>query len=139
MISLGICLVLLLFVFAGCAESVRHEWYHPQGSANFGRDNYECTREAATVPQVTLPSGGPPRYPTGGGFLEGFQHGQALGAYNAAVEQAEAQRALRARLFAMCMQNRGYEWRQVTPKEALPRCADVPPSRIASGEVVYCR
>ena len=114
MISLGIYLALLLFVFAGCAEPVRYGWYHPQGSANFGRDRYECTREAATVPQVALPSGGPPSYPTGGGFIEGFQHGQAMAAYNAAVEQAEAQQALADRLFAMCMQNRGYELRPMS-------------------------
>lgn len=117
MMSLGIHLALLLFVLAGCAASVRHDWYHPQGSANLGRDRYECTREAATVPQVALPAGGPPRYPTGGGFTEGLQHGQAIAAYNAAVEQAEAQRALADRLFAMCMQNRGYELREVTSEQ----------------------
>ncbi len=91
-----------------------------------------------------MPSGGPPPYPRGGGFATGLQHGQAIGAYSAAVEQAEAQQALAARLFAMCMQNRGYELRQVTPEqeqlreaEKLPRCADTP--RPQPGQVIYCR
>jgi hypothetical protein len=114
MIRLGIYLTLLLFVFVGCAEPVRYGWYNQQGSTNFNRDRYECTREAATVPQVALPSEGPPRYPTDGGFAAGFQYGQAAGAYNDAVAQAEGQQALAARLFAMCMQNRGYELRPVS-------------------------
>jgi hypothetical protein len=128
-----------LLVVTGCAEPVRYGWAHPNGTAGFERDRYACMREAAAVPQVATPSGAPPSYPTSGGFAAGFQYGQAMSAYNAAVDQAQGQQALALQLFGMCMQNRGYHLKQIgtsTEVEQLPRCADTP---FVPGGVVYCR
>lgn len=110
-----VALGLVVVFWTGCAEPVRYGWAHPGGTANFERDRYECLRDAAMVPQVAAPAGPPPSYPTSGGFTAGWQHAEAVAAYNAAVGQAQSQQALALQLFGMCMQSRGYQLKQVGP------------------------
>lgn len=99
-------LVLALPTVAGTTE-IRLR--HPSGTqADLDRDKYECYREAMTVPQVSMPAGPPPRYPTGGGFSAGYEYGRAVRDYNAAIAHAEEQRVAQDRLFMMCLRARGW-------------------------------
>jgi hypothetical protein len=54
----------------------------------------------------------------GGGFAEGFQRGQAVSAYEAAVDQSVAQEEAAMTVFTMCMSARG--WRR-EPVSGTPR------------------
>lgn len=114
-------LAIVIALLAGCTAPMEYRFRPTRSDANSERDRYECLREAAGVPQVAPPGGGgPPTYPTRGGFAEGYRYGQATSDYHAARELSERQEAMQTQLFAMCMRNRGYVLEQVSTASTSP-------------------
>lgn len=105
----------LAILLAGCAapSAAEYRWRATRSDSNFDRDRYECRREAAGVPQTPMPSGGPPPYPSGGGFVEGLRAGQAMADYREAVAASRHQQLMQMELFSLCLENRGWVFEEV--------------------------